>query len=780
MTSPELKKVPKGFITKNPSPKGSGGVFGKKKSSAPVTSVDSGASNSYLSVLAGVSEGEIGGLVNGAQSIFLDNTPVLNTDGSPNFTGFSFDTRNGTQNQSYIPGYADSVNQEVSINTEVKYLQPISRQIINKNLDEITVRLALSLQNQDDKGNVTGTDIQFRISIKEGLNAYRVVHDINLVNKKYSSPTEFEYLIPVNNYGGTVDRFFIRVERLTPTVEAGVSAVKTIAFQAFVNSSITKLSYPNTALVGLKFEASQFTSAPEVSFELYGVLVDIPSNATINPANGSLSYVGVWDGTFKKSTIACSDPAWILWDLLTKKRYGLGRKLNVSNLNRWSFLTISKYCNELVPDGNGGVEPRFLSNFVLETAEDAYKVIETIRSIFHGMSYFMAGSVHFSLDSPGSYVAQFTQADVEEGMFSYARTGLKSLHNVAIVTWIDPSQSYTKQIETVEDYESIISDGYRPTELIAFGATTRGQARRAGLYVLYSEKLDRETVTFRCRAFASKVLPGQRIRIADSKDAEIRYGGLIRGYFTPPGSMKIFLDVPVQIIPGQIYKLAITCTDGLVYEFPVTNAPGSYDNLNLSGTMSFLPQEEGNWILYSQNILPKTYTVLNRVSVAESNQGLFEITALQHNPQKYNAIDFDYKIDPLPPRITGNILINPPVDPIIISANKFGVHPNYNFTLLASWSRPTSNGIADPFIQAYQVEYRVGLYGEWEKTKQVLKTQVEFQGLGLGTHYIRVASVDIYGKISSWVESPSFNISNIGSISKLNDRKNTDFVTLLI
>ena len=413
-------------------PVGSGGLLGGgKKTTSPVTAPDSGKSNSYLSVLAGISEGQIQGLINGAQSIYLDNTPVINTDGSANFTGFSFDVRPGTQNQGYMPGFADSVNQEVPINTEVKYLQPIVRQIINKNLDSVTVRLSLTLQIQDTAGNVNGTNIAFRIWIKEGLNAYRLIHDINIDNKKYSSPTEFEYLIPINNYGGTVDKFFLKLERLTPTVPVGENTVRTINFAAFINSSITKLSYPNTALIGLTFEASQFNSAPQVAFEIRGIIVDVPSNATVYD-NGSIGYTGVWNGLFTTPSKACSDPAWILWDLLTKKRYGLGRKLNITNLNRWKFLEISKYCNELVPDGFGGYENRFLSNFVLETAEDAYKVIETIRSIFHGMSYFLGGSMNFGGDFPGVAVAQFTQADVENGMFSYSRTGLKAVHNGSI------------------------------------------------------------------------------------------------------------------------------------------------------------------------------------------------------------------------------------------------------------------------------------------------------------------------------------------------------------
>lgn len=774
-------KKTKSRTKKHRSPKGSGGLLGGgKKSTSPVTANDSGKSNSYLSVLAGISEGQIQGLLNGAQSIYLDNTPVINSDGSPNFTGFSFDVRNGTQDQPYIPGYADSVNEEVAINTEVKYLQPINRQIINKNLDSITIRLALTLQTQDDKGNVNGTDLSFKISIKEGLNAYRIVHDINIVNKKYSSPTEFEYLIPVNNYSGTVDKFFIRVERVSTTVPVGVNTLKTITFSAFVNSSITKLSYPNTALIGLKFEASQFTSAPQVAFEIRGVLVDIPSNSVVTPA-GSLVYTGVWDGTFITPIYACSDPAWILWDLLTKKRYGLGKKLNINNLNRWKFLEISKYCNEFVPDGNGGYENRFLTNFVLETAEDAYKVIETIRSVFHGMSYFLGGAINFGGDFPGIYVAQFTQSDVEMGMFSYARTSLKAVHNVAIVTWIDPSQSYTKQIETVEDYASIITDGYNATELVAFGATTRGQARRAGLYVLFSEKLDRETVTFKCRSFAANVLPGQLIKVADNKRADIRYGGLTKDYgLIESNFRRIYLDFPVALISTEVYTLSMVCADGLLYDFPVFNDGASVDSVKVTWLNSgaSLPAIEGNWILSSVNIKPQIFRVLNRVAVSGSDDTMFEITALQHNPQKYNAIEFDYPLEPIPPRITASVVTNP-ITIITTSFNVLGLYPNFSYTLFGNWAKPRSGGNIDPFVVSYLVEYRIGLEGLWTGTQSITVNQMEITGLRSGYHYIRVASVDIYGKSSKWVESPARFLGINGSLASGNSIRSAEFATLV-
>lgn len=754
------------------SPSGSGGLLGKPKTKAPVDAAETGYSNSYLQVLAGISEGPIGGLVQGGFSIRLGDTPAQNEDGSHNFQGFSYEFRNGTQNQSYIPGYAETVDSENSVSAEVIYLQPITRQIINRNCDAIIVRLAITLQDQPPSGGIQGTSVAFRISLKSGSGAF-IPQVETTISGKYSSPTEFEYKIPTNNVNGTVDRFAIRVERLTETVPIGVNTVKTINFQSYIESSETKLSYPNTAIVGMKFEASQFTEAPSITFDVFGRLVDIPSNATINPYDGSISYVGIWDGTFQTPSYSTSDPAWILWDLLTNTRYGLGRQIKKENLNKWSFLTLSKYCNEWVPDGNGGAEKRFLVNFVLEGTEDAYKVIETLRSVFHGMSYYLGGALYFSSDSPGDYVAQFTQADIEDGMFSYSRSSLKAVHNVAVVTWIDPSDNYNKAIETVEDHESIITYGYRPTEILAFGCTSRGQARRAGLYTILSEKLDRYTVTFKCRAMAARVRPGDLIKIADSKVADIRYGGLIAAIDNV--NLKVTLDYPVKLDLGVTYYITCLCEDGTIVERGVSNPAGTHTVIDYSVPFPSIPLVEGNWIIASVNVQPQLYRVLNRVAVAGSEETMYEITALQHNPDKYGAIDFDYPLESRSIRVSSPDIVTP-VSGVTLGFQAIGVSPDVSFVLTASWQPPTLNGLRDQFVASYFVEYKIGIDGSWQSTVNTKNLFQEYPGLATGIYYIRVASVDLSGNASAWVESSGVKLGVINTIARFNNPNHSMFI----
>lgn len=750
-------------------PKGRGGLLGgKKKQKPPETQANSGYSNSYLSILGGLSEGPIGGLVNGMQSVFIDETPLQNADLSYNFTGVTTDFRLGTLTQDRMPGFADSVNSETTIGLEVKFNLPITRQIINKNCDSITVRVGVTLQEFPDNGGVIGSAISFRISIKEGSGPF-VARIEPTISGRYSGLTEFEYQLPVSNILGTVDRFTVKVERLTPTTTTPDKVQQVLNFQSFVESVETKLSYPYTSLFGIKLEASQFSSAPKVTFDVYGRLIQIPSNATVD-ADGGLTYTGVWNGAFYTPATACSDPAWILWDLLTNNRYGLGRQIKAKNLYRWSFLAISKYCNGLVPDGNGGFERRFLTNFVLEGKEDAYKVIEALRSVFRGFSYFLNGTLFFAADMPGTPVMQFTQADIEDGMFSYARTSLKARHTVAVVTWIDPDDGYKRAIETVEDAEAIQLYGYRPIEISAFGAISRGQARRAGLAILMTEKLETETVTFKVRAFGSECLPGMRIKVADSKRADIRYGGLV----ADSTLSSVTLDYPVQLEVGVSYTITVMLSNGGIAELPIVNAAGVYDVIQTS-TFTSLPLVEGNWIIASSDVQPQLFTVLNRTVVSGSEESMYEITGLQYRGDKYGAIEFDYPLEPRPTRYTAPKVVTKP-DSVTVGFESIGIAPNYTYVLIGNWRPPILNGTRDPFVSSYLIEYRLGVEGTWQGTTSTNNLFVEFSGLPTGTYFLRVASVDLSGNSSAWVETAGVRL---GVKSTVADFRNRDYAVFV-
>ncbi|MFM6607072.1 MAG: host specificity protein J [Dolichospermum sp.] len=721
---------------------GSGGGGG------PTTTPPSGISTSVVSVLGVVSEGEIEGPINGLKSIFLDETPIQNADDSLNFKDFTWDYRLGTQGQSRIPGFADEVTSETSVNTEVKYNLPVTRTITNANLDIIRIRLGIILQEYPPGGGVLGLNVGFKIWIKQGAGAFVLVGEGDL-GGRFPTITEFEYAFAVNNALGTVSNFSVRVERTTPQDTDETRYQRILRWQSYVEATETKLAYPNSALFGFGFKAVEFQSLPQVSLKLAGRKIRIPSNATPTATRG-LTFSGIWDGTFVTPSVAVADPAWILYDLITNTRYGLGRYINQSQIDKWALYEISQYCNEYVPDGYGGTEHRFQCHLLLEGKDEAYKVIQQFLSIFRGFSYWISGAIGFVSDKPGSPVTQFTQSDIEEGMFSYTRTGLKTRHTVALVTWVNPDDFYRQSVEAIDDPNGIAKYGVREIEVSAFACTSRGQARRAGYATLLTDRLEQETVTFKCRAYGTYVKPGDIIRIMDSKRADIRYGGLIAASTTT----SITLDNPVEILENEVYSLTVMLADGTIQERVVTNSPETAATiLTLDLALSSAPPPESNWILASSKVQPQLFRVINPVPSSGSTEMMIEITAIEYNPAKYSQIENGWSLEPLPPRRNPPVVVSMPRN-ITLSYQTLDL-----FDLNVVWDFPLLNGERDPFITSYRIELRLGDNGFWGNTRSETNTSTQFTNISAGKYYVRVAAINLNGKSSPWLVSNPITLS---------------------
>lgn len=723
---------------------GSGGGGGGSPTQTPT----SGTSTSVVSVLGVVSEGEIEGLINGLKSIFLDETPIQNADDSLNFKDFTWDYRLGTQGQSRIPGFGDEVTSETSVNTEVKHNLPITRAITNANLDVIRVRLGIILQEYPPDGGVLGLNVGFKIWIKQGAGAFVLAGEGNL-GGRFPTITEFEYGFAVNNVGGTVSNFSVRVERTTPQDTDETRYQRILRWQSYTEATETKLAYPNSALFGFSFKAAQFQSLPQVSLKLAGRKIRIPSNATPTATRG-LTFSGTWNGTFITPSVAVADPAWILYDLITNTRYGLGRYIDQSQIDKWALYEISQYCNEYVPDGYGGTEHRFQCHLLLEGKDEAYRVIQQFLSIFRGFSYWISGAIGFVSDKPGSPVAQFTQSDIEEGMFSYTRTGLKTRHTVALVTWVNPDDFYRQSVEAIDDPNGIAKYGVREIEISAFACTSRGQARRAGYATLLTDRLEQETVTFRCRAYGTYIKPGDIIRIMDSKRADIRYGGLIAASTTT----SITLDNPVEILEDEIYTLTVMLADGTIHERVVTNSPETAATiLTLDLALLSAPPPESNWILASSTVQPQLFRVINRVPSSGSTEMMHEITAIEYNPAKYSQIENGWSLEPLPPSSNPPTVVSVPRN-ITLSYQTIDL-----FNLNVVWDFPLLDGKQDPFITGYTIQLRLGDYGLWENSRFTSTTSTQFTNISAGKYYVRVAAVDVNSKSSLWVVSSPISLT---------------------
>ncbi|NDD11473.1 MAG: host specificity protein J [Betaproteobacteria bacterium] len=527
---------------------GGGGKGGGGSARVAQEAPDSLRSKAYARVVDLVCEGEIEGLAAGLQSVYLDDTPIQNPDGSYNFTGVTLETRPGTQQQSYIPGFS-SVENEVSVGVECKANQPVVRTINDPDVDAVRIKVSIpTLTLQDTtNGDLNGASVSYAIDVQaRGAGYVQVLADT--VSGKTTSRYQRSYYIPLTGTGP----WDVRLRRITADSTQTSLQNKTF-FESYTEVIESKLRYPNSALMALRVDASQFTSIPRRSYDLKLLRVRIPSNYFPQ----TRSYAGVWDGTFK---VAWTDnPAWCFYDLVTNTRYGLGSFIPESQVDKWALYRVARYCDELLPNGLGGYEPRFTCNLYLQSREQAYKVVQDMASIFRGMAYWSGGAITVTQDSPQDPVYQFTASNVIDGEFAYQGSSAKARHTVALVSWTDPDDFYRQKVEYVEDMAGIARYGVVQADVVAMGCTSRGQANRVGKWLLYSEQSESEIITFRTGLEGAVVRPGDVIKVADSSRGGLRLGGRIAAATTA----SVTLD---QDLPAGSWRISVVLPTGSVEE----------------------------------------------------------------------------------------------------------------------------------------------------------------------------------------------------------------------
>jgi predicted phage tail protein len=564
-----------------------------------------------------VSEGEIEGLVDGAKSIYLNGTPLQNQDNTYNFENVTWDSRVGTQDQSYIEGIP-SVESESAVNTEVTNATPVVRTISDSNVDAVRVTVYVpALYFQNSKGDLEGQSVNLAVDVQPSGGSYSQILT-DTISGKATSKYQRSYRIPLSGSAP----WNIRLRRITAD-STNIRLVNKTYWESFTSIIDAKLRYPNSALVSLKFDASTFSGTPARGYDLKLKKIKIPTN--YNPI--TRVYSGVWNGNFK--TEWSDNPAWCFYDLVTNTRYGLGEYLPAGQIDKWGLYTIAQYCDELVPNGLGGTEPRFTCNLYLQSKAEAFKVINDIASCFRSMVYWAAGSMTLAQDAPSDPVGLFTQSNVVDGLFTYAGSSAKARHTVALVTWNDPADFYKQKVEYVEDAEGISRYGIVTTEVAAMGCTSRGQANRVGRWLLYAEKNETETVTFSTGIEAATVRPGDIIKVADSSRAGVRLGGRVRTATTSA----ITVDAAVNL-GASAWTMYVMLPNGSVASSAVTSAAGN--TINLTTTLAAAPQTGAQWIMTSTSTEAQTFRVLN---VVEKEGGEIEVTALKHEPLKYSAVE---------------------------------------------------------------------------------------------------------------------------------------------
>ena len=672
--------------------RGSGGGGGGKGASSgsartPEESPDSLLSTSYAKVLDLVSEGEIYGLTDGLKSLYLNNTPVQNLDGSYNFQNVRIETRTGTQSQAYVPGF-DAVANEIGVGVTVINSTPLTRTITDTSVDAVRVTISIpTLQVLQEDGDIRGTNVRLKILVQYNGGGFTEVID-DTIRGRTSQQYQKQYRIDLNG-AFPVD---IRVQRVTAD-STSVKLVNAFSWSSYTEVSYAKLSYPNSALYGIRISAEQFNSIPSRSYRIRGIKVKIPSNGTVNQTTGAISYSGIWNGTFGAAQWT-SDPAWCLWDLLVSARYGVGQHIDTTKLDKWSFYAASVYCGQSVPDGFGGNEPRFSCNVNIQTSEDVYRLINNMCSVFRAMPYWSAGALTLSQDKPADPAYLFTYANVTEEGFSYSGSSLKTRPTVAVVQYMDldlRDQAY----EVVEDPAGIARYGIVKTEITAFACTSRGQAHRIGEWLLYSGLKETEVCTFTASVDAGAIVrPGQIISISDPVRAGARRGGRI----TSATTTAITVDDATGLAMGTGTMLSVILSDGTVQARAVSSITGRV--VTVSSAFSSAPNPNSVWLLETTALRPTTWRVL---SVVEEEQCNYSITCLAYNSSKYDYIE---RGTPLQSRNVSS-LNNVPVAPTSLSL----VEALYQFAdqvrskIIVSWQ-------SVPGINQYLVKWRANS-GNW-------------------------------------------------------------------
>jgi predicted phage tail protein len=732
--------------------KGGGGGSSRTPSTAP----DSLDSRQYANVIDLISEGEIEGLADGFKSIFLNNTVLQNPDGSYNFQDVTIYTRNGTQNQTYIP-LGGGIEDEKPVGITVVKTVPQVRTITDVDVDAVRITIAIpSLQQiNNTNGDTSGASVRLQIAVQYQGGGYTTKID-DTISGRTADEYRKDYLIELvrPNPSDIVD---IKVTRITDDSTNSLLA-NAFNWNSYTEIVWAKLAYPNSALVGIRVDAEQFSSIPSRSYLIKGIKVQIPSGATVDSATGRIIYPAnfVWNGTFSAATWT-SCPAWILFDLLTSSRYGFGNHIAALQLDKWAFFAASKYANALIDDGFGGQEARFSCNTSIQTAEEAYKLVNDLLSVMRCQAYWSTGSLTIAQDAPSDPVYLFNQANVTPEGFSYSGSSLKIRPNVAVVSYLDLNLRDTAY-EVVEDTDSIAKYGVVKSEISAFACTSRGQANRIGRWLLFSERYEKEVCTFASSLDAGQqVRPGQIILISDP----VRAGSRRAGRISDPLSTTEFeiddvANTNLSIEGGSI--MSVILPDGSVEQREISTIDGRV--VILQSPLSAVPNRNSIWILESPTLQATTWRV---IGINESDGVNYGITAIAHNESKYAYIEDGA---PLEFRDTTNLNVIPaqPSELAVISVAQFGgeTSPEVQYELNGRIAVKIAFGwFAPQGIKKFRVKYRYE--DDNFTTATVQGTTFDILDAKTGNYQIQVSSISSTGILFSEPALADYTVAGLGA-----------------
>lgn len=693
---------------------------GSSSSRTPTEQPDDLQSVAKAKILVALGEGEFAGQLTG-KDIYLDGTALENADGSQNFSGVTWEFRAGTQAQKYIQGIPGTEN-EISVGTEVSSATAWTRTFTNTQLSAVRLRLKWpSLFKQEDDGDLVGYSVNYAIDLQTDGGTWQTVLNTSVTGKT-TSGYERSHRIDLPQAGST---WTIRLRKITSDANSAKIG-DTMTLQSFTEVIDAKLRYPNTALLYIEFDSSQFNgSIPQISCEPRGRVIRVPD--TYDPE--TRTYSGTWTGAFKWAWT--DNPAWIFYDLVVSDRFGLGDRLTTANIDKWTLYQVAQYCDQMVPDGKGGsgTEPRYTCNVYIQDRNDAYTVLRDFAAIFRGMTYWGGDQIVALADMPRDVDYSYTRANVVGGRFTYSSSTTKSRYTTALVSWSDPGNAYADAMEPVFEQALVARYGFNQLEMTAIGCTRQSEANRKGRWGILTNNKDR-VVSFDVGLDGNIPQPGYIIAVAD----ELLSGKVMGGRISAVNGRVIKLDRVADAAAGD--RLILNLPSGASQSRTIQAVNG--ESVTVTTAYSETPQAEAVWVVESDELYAQQYRV---VSVSDNDDGTFSITGAWHDPDKYARIDTGAIIDQRPVSVIPPGNQSPPANIVISSFSV--VQQNISVeTMRVSWDQ-AQNAIA------YEAQWRRN-DGNWVNMPRSSTTSFDVPGIYAGRYLVRVRAINAAEISSGW------------------------------
>ncbi|HBL7965660.1 TPA: host specificity protein J [Escherichia coli] len=697
---------------------------GSSKGHTPREARDNLKSTQLLSVIDAISEGPIEGPVDGLKSVLLNSTPVLDSEGNTNISGVTVVFRAGEQEQTPPEGF-ESSGSETVLGTEVKYDTPITRTITSANIDRLRFTFGVqALVETTSKGDRNPSEVRLLVQIQRN-GGWVTEKDITIKGK-----TTSQYLASVVVDNLPPRPFNIRMRRMTPDSTTDQLQNKTL-WSSYTEIIDVKQSYPNTALVGVQVDSEQFGSQ-QVSrnYHLRGRILQVPSN--YNPQ--TRQYSGIWDGTFKPAY--SNNPAWCLWDMLTHPRYGMGKRLGAADVDKWALYVIGQYCDQSVPDGFGGTEPRITCNAYLTTQRKAWDVLSDFCSAMRCMPVWNGQTLTFVQDRQSDKVWTYNRSNVvmpDDGApFRYSFSALKDRHNAVEVNWIDPNNGWETATELVEDTQAIARYGRNVTKMDAFGCTSRGQAHRAGLWLIKTELLETQTVDFSVGAEGLRHVPGDVIEICDDDYAGISIGGRVLAVNSQTRTLT--LDREITLPSSGTTLISLVDGSGNPVSVEVQSVT---DGVKVK--VSRVPDGVAGYSVWGLKLPTLRQRLFRCVSIRENDDGTYAITAVQHVPEKEAIVDNGAHFDG-----DQSGTVNGVTPPAVQHLTAEVTADSGEYQVLARWDTPkVVKGVS------FMLRLTVAADDGSERlvsTARTTETTYRFTQLALGNYRLTVRAVNAWGQ----------------------------------